>query len=56
MIRLSVREDHDTSEFAFESIRRWWEHIAKVCYPQATVFLITGMEVAVMLAAICYGK
>jgi hypothetical protein len=39
---VSVGVDHDTAEFAVESIRRWWEHMGKVCYPQAKALLITA--------------
>ncbi len=34
--------DHDTAQFAVESIRRWWEHMGKECYPQAHALLITA--------------
>jgi Rhodopirellula transposase DDE domain len=39
---VSVGVDHDTAEFAVESIRRWWEHMGKVCYPEAKALLITA--------------
>lgn len=34
--------DHDTAEFAVESIRRWWEHLGKARYPSAKKLLITA--------------
>ncbi len=34
--------DHDTAKFAIESIRRWWRHMGKECYPQAKAVLITA--------------
>jgi len=39
---VSVGVDHDTAEFAVESIRRWWKHMGKVSYPQAKALLITA--------------
>jgi transposase len=39
---VSVGVDHDTAEFAVESIRRWWQQMGKPLYPQATRLLITA--------------
>ena len=39
---VSVGIDHDTAQFAVESIRRWWEHMGKECYSQAHALLITA--------------
>src|SRR5438128_3981351 len=39
---VSVGIDHDTAQFAVESIRRWWGHIGKIVYPQAHALLITA--------------
>lgn len=39
---VSVGVDHDTSEFAVESLRRWWNKMGKEAYPQATELLITA--------------
>ena len=39
---VSVGIDHDTAQFAVESIRRWWRHMGKVCYPYAKSILITA--------------
>jgi DDE family transposase len=39
---VSVGCDHDTSEFAVESIRRWWRKMGHGCYPRATRLLITA--------------
>jgi DDE family transposase len=34
--------DHDTAEFAVESIRRWWHESGKVLYPGKSDLLITA--------------
>jgi hypothetical protein len=39
---VSVGIDHDTAEFAVESIRRWWQQMGKPIYSQATRLLITA--------------
>ena len=39
---VSVGVDHDTAQFAVESIRRWWKHMGKACYPHARALLITA--------------
>lgn len=39
---VSVGSDHDTAEFAVESIRRWWREMGKPLYPKATRVLITA--------------
>jgi hypothetical protein len=39
---VNVGTDHDTSEFAAESIRRWWLCMGKENYPEATELLITA--------------
>src|SRR3989454_4214690 len=39
---VSVGIDHDTAQCAVESIRRWWWHMGKACYPQAQAVLITA--------------
>jgi hypothetical protein len=39
---VSVGIDHDTAQFAVESIRRWWRHMGKECYSQAQALLITA--------------
>lgn len=39
---VSVGVDHDTPEFAVESISRWWRHMGKKAYPNATNLLITA--------------
>lgn len=38
----NVGIDHDTAEFAVESIRRWWHHMGKERYPHARKLLITA--------------
>jgi len=39
---VSVGMDHDTAEFAVETIRRWWRSMGRPSYPQATRLLITA--------------
>lgn len=39
---VSVGTDHDTAEFAVESIRRWWRNMGCQRYPDATELLITA--------------
>ena len=39
---VSVGSDHDTAEFAVETIRRWWEKMGKARYPHAKKLLITA--------------
>ena len=39
---VSVGTDHDTAEFAVESIRRWWLKMGAARYPQAHDLLITA--------------
>lgn len=39
---VSVGIDHDTAQFAVESIRRWWGRMGKECYPHAKALLITA--------------
>jgi transposase len=39
---INVGIDHDTAEFAVESIRRWWHESGKVLYPGKSDLLITA--------------
>jgi hypothetical protein len=39
---VSVGTDHDTSAFAVQSIRRWWQSMGSLAYPSATRLLITA--------------
>src|SRR5437870_8210764 len=39
---VSVGIDHDTAEFAVETVRRWWQHMGSEVYPQAKRWLITA--------------
>ncbi len=39
---VSVGIDHDTAEFAVETIRRWWNTIGYQAYPNATSLYITA--------------
>ena len=39
---VNVGIDHDTAEFAVESIRRWWREMGEAGYPEARRLLITA--------------
>lgn len=39
---VSVGVDHDTAEFAVETLRRWWEKMGCTRYPGATELLVTA--------------
>jgi len=39
---VSVGVDHDTAEFAVESLRRWWSKMGSHVYSEATELLITA--------------
>jgi hypothetical protein len=39
---VSVGIDHDTAQFAVETIRRWWYEMGRLVYPQATELLVTA--------------
>ena len=39
---VSVGVDHDTAEFAVETLRRWWEKIGRLRYPTATELLVNA--------------
>ena len=39
---VSVGVDHDTAEFAVETVRRWWRHMGREVSPQAKRLLITA--------------
>ena len=39
---MSVGDDHDTSAFAVNAIRRWWQVMGKPRYPEATTLMITA--------------
>ena len=39
---VSVGIDHDTAEFAIESVRRWWQRMGRAVYPKATELLVTA--------------
>jgi hypothetical protein len=39
---VNVGIDHDTAEFAVESIRRWWREMGEATYPRAARLLITA--------------
>ena len=39
---VNVGTDHDTAAFAVASIRRWWQSMGQILYPQASRLLITA--------------
>jgi len=39
---VSVGIDHDTAEFAVDSIRHWWKRMGQAAYPEAQELLITA--------------
>jgi Rhodopirellula transposase DDE domain len=39
---VSVGIDHDTADFAAESIRRWWQEMGRPLYPRAKKLLLTA--------------
>jgi transposase len=39
---VNVGVDHDTAEFAVESLRKWWIKMGSECYPDAKQLLITA--------------
>lgn len=39
---VNVGIDHDTAEFAVQSLRRWWVGVGKSLYPEATRLLVTA--------------
>ena len=39
---VNVGIDHDTAEFAVESIRRWWKYLGRELYPNAKDIFITA--------------
>lgn len=39
---VSVGVDHDTAEFAVETLRRWWEKMGRSRYPAAKELLVTA--------------
>ncbi len=39
---VTVGIDHDTAQFAVNSIRSWWQHLGQERYPDATALTITA--------------
>ena len=39
---VSVGIDHDTAQFAVETLRRWWQHMGIRVYPKAKELLVTA--------------
>jgi len=39
---MSIGDDHDTSAFAVNTIRRWWQTMGRDRYPDATSLLVTA--------------
>ena len=40
---VSVGVDHDTAEFAVETVRRWWLQMGRQAYPSATRLLLLAL-------------
>ena len=39
---MSVGDDHDTSAFELNAIRRWWQVMGRARYPEATTLMVTA--------------
>jgi hypothetical protein len=39
---VSVGTDHDTAQFAVQTLRTWWNQMGRTAYPQAEELLVTG--------------
>ena len=39
---VSVGIDHDTAQFATETLRRWWDNMGRLVYPEAAELLVTA--------------
>jgi hypothetical protein len=39
---VGVGTDHDTAAFAVTTLRRWWQQVGRLAYPQASQLLITA--------------
>jgi len=39
---VSVGMDHDTAAFAVQTIRRWWQDVGRLRYPEAKKLMITA--------------
>jgi hypothetical protein len=39
---VSVGTDHDTAAFAVQTIRRWWQAVGRLAYPQAKELMVTA--------------
>jgi hypothetical protein len=37
---VSVGTDHDTAAFAVQTLRRWWQQVGRLAYPEATRLLV----------------
>jgi hypothetical protein len=37
---VSVGTDHDTAQFAVQSLRNWWQQLGRAAYPDATALLV----------------
>jgi Rhodopirellula transposase DDE domain len=38
--RVGAGVDHDTAAFAVQTLRRWWQQVGRLAYPQATRLLV----------------
>jgi Rhodopirellula transposase DDE domain len=39
---VGVGTDHDTAAFAVQTLRRWWQQVGSLAYPEATGLLVTA--------------
>jgi len=39
---VGVETDHDTATFAVQTLRRWWQQVGSLAYPQADRLLVTA--------------
>ena len=39
---VNVGTDHETAQFAVESIRRWWRYVGRIAYPKADKLLVVA--------------
>jgi len=53
---VSVGIDHDTAEFAVDSILAWWKNMGRKAYPSATKLLIMADAGAAMPAGRACGR
>ena len=53
---VNVGIDHDTAEFAVESIRRWYKHLGKELYPMRKTFSSQRTAAEATAVAVAFGN